>query len=416
MSELLPTATSPDDLGSRRELPAASGGGPRVLLYSYDSYGLGHLRRTLTIAAALAEARPDVSVLIVSGNPCATQFALPKGVEIVKLPAVTKDDDGAYASRNLRGGLELIARLRRNLLLEAFESFQPDVLIADHQPIGWNGELLPVLHRAQRTGARCVLGLRDIIDEPAVVAKEWSHPDIREALGGLYDRVCVYGDARIFDQRLEYPIPPELAPRVEYVGYVVRGGAARAAASGAISRPQVLMTAGGGEDGESRVRCFLDAVRLAPPSWEATVVLGPLMHSAHARALKRAARALRNVRVHSFRADLTKLLVESDVVVSMAGYNSVAEILQARVNSVLLPRVFPRREQLLRAQRLEAADLVAQLPALDPRALRAAIDGSFQRVRPWRSAPALDGHERMCEVVGQLLAPAATPGAARSRG
>lgn len=380
-----------------------AGAGARILLYSHDSYGLGHLRRTLTLAGALAQTRRDASVLIVSGSPCATQFALPRGVEIVKLPAVTKDDDGAYTARNLRGGLELLGRLRRNLLLETFETFAPDVLIADHQPIGLAGELLPVLRRARQTKTQCVLGLRDIIDDPAVVAEQWSHPDIREALAHLYERVCVYGDVRLFDQRLEYPIPPELSQRVEYTGYVVRAGAVRTPSTGTIARRQVLMTAGGGEDGQTRIECFLELLKRQPPAWDSTIVLGPLLHPAQARRLKREARALRNVRVHSFHADLPRLLAETDVVVSMAGYNSVAEILQARVNSVLLPRAFPRREQLIRAQRLEAAGLATCQLELEPRELRRAIDAALDTSRDWRGAPAMNGQERMCEIVGGLL-------------
>lgn len=375
----------------------------RVLLYSHDSFGLGHLRRTLTLAAELAHSLRDASVLIVSGNPCATQFPLPRGVEVVKLPAVTKDVEGHYAARNLRGGLDLIRRLRAELLRASFETFQPDLLIADHQPIGLDGELLPVLRRARQCGARTILGLRDVIDDPEVVAHQWSHPEIREALAELYDRVCVYGDERIFDQRREYPIPPELARRVEYTGYVVRDGAARRGAVGAITRPQMLVTAGGGEDGESRIQCCLEALALAPTPWDTTVVLGPLMHPLQARRLKRMARSLRNVRPLSFHADMPRLLSEMDVVVAMAGYNTVAEILQARVNSVLLPRVFPRREQLIRAERLEAAGLARCVAEPTPRIVRDAMESALGSQRDWRSAPSMDGAERTCAIALEVL-------------
>ncbi len=409
--ELSPTAAASStslDAGafaqSSNAAPAArAGAAARVLLYSHDSFGLGHLRRTLTLAAALADALRDASVLIVSGNPCATQFQLPRGVEVVKLPAVTKDDDGAYTARNLRGGLELTRELRARLLLATFETFQPDLLIADHQPIGLDGELLAVLRRARECGTRTILGLRDVIDDPATVASQWSHPDIREALAGLYDRVCVYGDERIFDQRVEYPIPPELAQRVEYTGYVVRDSATRRSAVGAITRQQLLVTAGGGEDGESRIQCCLEALALGPTPWDTTVVLGPLMHPLQARRLKRMARSLRNVRTLSFHADLPRLLAETDVVVAMAGYNTVAEILQTRVNSVLLPRVFPRREQLIRAERLEAAGLARSLAAPTPRTVRAAIEESLVLQRDWRRAPAMDGADRTCAIALELL-------------
>jgi len=375
----------------------------RILLYSHDSFGLGHLRRTLTIAGALVESRRGASVLIVSGSPCATQFALPRGVEIVKLPSVTKDEGGAYTSRNLVGGLELLRRLRRNLLLEAFETFAPDLLIADHEPIGLDGELLPVLRAARQRGTRTMLGLRDIIDDPATVAAQWSHPDIREALASLYDRVCVYGDEQVFDQRVEYPIPPELASRVEYAGYVVRSGAVRPVRSGPITRAHVLVTTGGGEDGESCILNYLEALKLAPSAWDSTIVLGPLMHPLQMRHVKRTARTLRNVRVHAFHADIPRLLSESDVVVSMAGYNTVSEILQARVNAVLLPRVFPRREQLIRAQRLEALGLARSLVDSKPRALRAAVEEALVLQRDWSAAPPMDGHLRVCRFVDELL-------------
>ena len=43
--------------------------GARVLIYSHDSFGLGHLRRCRTIAHALVEKYKSLSVLIISGSP-----------------------------------------------------------------------------------------------------------------------------------------------------------------------------------------------------------------------------------------------------------------------------------------------------------------------------------------------------------
>ena len=42
---------------------------PRILLYSHDTFGLGHLRRSRTIAQALVSAFPDASALILTGSP-----------------------------------------------------------------------------------------------------------------------------------------------------------------------------------------------------------------------------------------------------------------------------------------------------------------------------------------------------------
>ena len=375
----------------------------RILFYSHDSYGLGHLRRTLTLAGALIERRPNASVLVVSGSPCATHFPLPRGVEIVKLPSVTKNEHGEYTPRSLPGGLDQLQRLRRALLRVAFDSFEPELLVTDHQPIGLCGELLGVLRRAKATGTRTILGLRDVIDDPDTVASQWSHPDVREALGDLYDRVCVYGVPEVFDQRIEYPIPPELCSRVEFTGYVVRPGDQAQVRSGLAGRPRVLVTAGGGEDGEGHVVTYLECLRLAAAPWDSTIVLGPLMHPLQVRHVKRMAKTLRNVRVHTFHAEMPRLLAESDAVVSMAGYNTVAKILQARVNAVLLPRVFPRREQLIRSQRLERLGLVSMIADPKPRPLRVAVEHALASRRDWSRVPALEGRSRVCDIVGQLL-------------
>jgi len=39
----------------------------RVLIYSHDTFGLGHLRRCRAIAHALVQPDPGLSVLILSG-------------------------------------------------------------------------------------------------------------------------------------------------------------------------------------------------------------------------------------------------------------------------------------------------------------------------------------------------------------
>ena len=145
-------------------------GGPRVMLYGHDSFGLGHLRRCLTLAAAIQARYPHASTLIATGSPCATHFPLPDGVDVLKLPAVTKRG-AAYQPLQLRGPLGPVLDLRCATLRAAFDAFEPDLLLVDHTPVGLGGELLPTLEAARRAGVPCVLGLRDIIDSPLHVAR-----------------------------------------------------------------------------------------------------------------------------------------------------------------------------------------------------------------------------------------------------
>lgn len=376
---------------------------PRFLLYSHDSWGLGHLRRSLTVAEALTGAFPGAGVLIATGSPCATHFEPGPGIDLVKLPSISKDATGSYVSRKLPGDVDRVVELRSRLLLETYRVFDPDLVLIDHQVIGLRGEALPLIRETRRDGVPAILGIRDVIDAPEVVAREWSSPGARWALREGYDRVCVYGAPEVFDPRVEYPIPPELGPALEFTGYVVRRRSARRRRPVPALRPQVLVTMGGGEDGADRVGTYLEALEQAPAEWESTIVLGPMLPAPEARQLKRRARLIGGVRVHRFHDDLPGLLAESQAVVAMAGYNTAAEILDSGVPAVFLPRTRPRREQVLRARCLAALGLAQSLCDPSPQALRAGVESALERGRPPRSLPPLDGAHRICGVIGELL-------------
>ena len=374
----------------------------RVMLYSHDSFGLGHLRRSLTLASTICEVYRDVSVLLVSGSPCASHFPLPEGVELVKLPTVTKDAHGDYVPRTSRDGTDRLLSLRQALVNESFRAFEPDLILVDHQPIGLSGELLTVLREAKDKGIKTVLGMRDIIDHPDVVARQWSDPGIREALRDLYTRVLVYGWPTVFDPRAAYPIPPELGPRIEFTGYVVRD--TQTGQRSPRTRPHVLVTLGGGEDGDMLLENWFAAMKHRPPAFDCSIVLGPLMHAERARSFKRAARTRRGVHVRGFYGNMPRLLADSDLVLSMAGYNSACENLSARVPTVLCPRVHPRQEQLLRAQNLERLGLARMvLPGASPAMLREAVEQGLAARPDWSRMPPMDGRWRVCASLGEML-------------
>lgn len=384
-------------------------GGARFLLHSHDSYGLGHLRRTLAIATTLARRFPDAQVLVTTGSSCATRFALEAGVEVIKLPSVTKGLDGTGVARSLRGSLGEITSLRSRILRETFRAFEPHVLLVDHRPLGLGHELLDVLREARDAGTHTVLGLRDIIDEPLAVAREWGDAAVHEALTTLFDLVLVYGSPRVFDPRTEYAVPPEVARSMEFTGYIVSERPQRRVRPLPALRRHVLVATGGGEDGGGRIASYLDALELEPADWDSTLVLGPMLDPAEAHALRHRARLLPRVQVHTFHPDLPRLMADADALVGMAGYNLVAEALQARIPTLLLPRSFPRREQELRAERLERLGLARCLIDPTPHALRAAIERELETPRQPRWTPPLQGREHVARAFEELLAPDLMP-------
>ena len=102
----------------------------------------------------------------------------------------------------------------------------------------------------------------------------------------------------------------------------------------------------------------------------ATVVFGPQMPPAARERLLLRFGALADVTFLEFDADLSSRYASADFVVSVAGYNTVCELLSYAMRAVLVPRSRPVGEQLLRA-RLLAARGLADLVELEDLALQA---------------------------------------------
>jgi len=187
------------------------------MLYSHDTYGLGHLRRSTLLAAAITEADPDNEVLIVTGSPQAQAFPLPPRVDSLKLPSATKDTNGKYQPRRLGGSIRDLVALRSAVVVAAERTYTPDVILVDHAPLGMAGELVPLLeHCARRAnGPRLVLGLRDIVDDAEHVAEDWEKAGIWGWLDH-YDSIFVYGDQQIRTTADELDLVARVAPPVSY--------------------------------------------------------------------------------------------------------------------------------------------------------------------------------------------------------
>ena len=383
------------------------GSGARFLLYSHDSWGLGHLRRNLAIAGALTVRFRHATILLVTGSSCATQFDLPPNCDVLKLPSISKDRNGNYVPRSLSGDIAHTVELRRRLLLEVYRAFQPDLLLIDHQLTGLRSELLDTLWEARASGKKIVYGMRDVLDSPEAVEAGWDSDECRWALRECYDRICVYGQASVFDPREHYPALAPVAEKVEFAGYVVAPVSDRSRPPLPTLMPRVLVTVGGGEDGGERIECYLAALALEAAAWTSHIITGPLMPLSRVRHYKRMVHRLglsEHVRISRFHADIPRLLRESDAVVSMAGYNSCAEILQSRVPAVLLPRTAPRKEQLIRARRFQELQLATCIEDLDPRMVRTATEAALRNTGSCGTSVSLGGLGELCSMVSGLLA------------
>src|SRR5262245_35907420 len=240
---------------------------PRALLYSHDTFGLGHLRRNLAIATHLLQRRKPFSVLLLTGSPVAASWPMPAGLQVQALPPVVKTAAEKYASADKSYSFATVKARREAVILESVIRYRPHVFLVDHAPAGMKGELLKALAfiREKMPATRNVLGLRDIIDSPEAVVSLWRSQNIYHLLQAAYDNVLVYGSRHLFDSVRQYHFPPVVAAKTRFCGYIARNDRNVPAAGhvhlapAASGRPVILVTVGGGGDGYPLLRAYLCA-------------------------------------------------------------------------------------------------------------------------------------------------------------
>ncbi len=331
----------------------------RVAFYSHDTMGMGHIRRNLLIASSLVKNCPNLEALLVAGTREAAYFASQSGLDCVTLPALAKNADGAYASRHLACSYSDAVRMRSRIIAATIEAFAPDVLVVDKVPRGIGNELVATLEALRGTSTRCILGLRDILDEPEVVASEWVRDGNEEAIEAYYDELWIYGDRSIYDCVTEYQFGNVVSSRAYFTGYLNQTD--RVSNDQPVSRTSidqnrksasrektVLCVVGGGQDGFELARAFVEST--IPEGWRGILITGPFMPKPQMDWLRAASNAQIEIIDRLVEAD--QYLSGADRVIAMGGYNTVMSILSFAKPALLVPRVKPRKEQWIRAERL----------------------------------------------------------------
>ncbi|MBI2255771.1 MAG: hypothetical protein HYU58_14210 [Proteobacteria bacterium] len=339
--------------------------GARVLIYSHDTFGLGHLRRCQTIAHWLVEQNKDMSVIILTGSPIIGSFNFRARVDFVRIPGVIKLRSGDYTSLSLLIDTEETLALRSSIIKHTAEIFDPDIFIVDKEPLGLRGEVTETLEMLKERGTHLVLGLRDIMDEPAALVPEWRRKNVLPALRDLYDQIWIYGLPQICEPLEGIDLPKSVQRKMIYTGYLHRSlpqGPGAPMPLQKIDAPYLLVTTGGGGDGEDVIdwvlRAYENDKRLPYP---ALLVLGPFMHSDRQAEFLTRAGKLDKVEAITFDAQMEHVMSRAIGVVAMGGYNTFCEIVSFDKRALIVPRTRPRMEQYIRAAKAEELGLAAML-------------------------------------------------------
>ncbi|MEH6545216.1 MAG: glycosyltransferase [Sneathiella sp.] len=367
---------------------AVKKGGRRILIYSHDSFGLGHLRRCRTMANSLVEKNPNLSVLILSGSPIIGSFDFKSRVDFVRIPGIIKLRNGEYTSLSLHIDTEQTLAMRASIIRHTAETFDPDIFIVDKEPYGLRGEVAETLEILKKRGTHLVLGLRDVLDDPALLVPEWKRKNVLPALENLYDDIWIFGVKQIYNPLAEIEISARVKRKISYTGYLpraVQSGTDPAILS-EMNEPYALITVGGGGDGEVLIDWVLRAYEEEKePPLSALFVLGPFMPPEIRASFRDRIAKLDRVRAVTFDSHLESLMEEASAVVAMGGYNTFCEILSMDKRALIIPRTVPRLEQYIRSTRAAETGLIGVLiddGIRDPGTMLTALRQLAQQKKP----------------------------------
>jgi predicted glycosyltransferase len=343
----------------------------RVLLYCQHVLGIGHLVRSAEIVRELSR---DSQVLFISGGEKPDGFRFPEheNIDVLQLPPLKTDPD--FSNLQVCGSLRSVDEtktLRRRLLLQAFDQFQPDTLVTELFPFGrkqFRFELLPLLEHArqQRRKTMVASSVRDIL----VTRKDQEEYEQRvcDLVNTYYDLILVHGDKNFqkFDET--FSRVNDLQCPVAYTGYVVqrKDPITKEACRLQLTkqgRPAIVASIGSGQylTGLTLLETVLGAAQLLQSRipHEFHVFAGPLMPEEAYSRLQTLARDSRNVRFSRYTPNLGAVLKGAEASISMAGYNTMMDVLSSRVRALVYPVTSNGdQEQCVRAERLARAGVI----------------------------------------------------------
>ena len=367
-----------------------------ILMYSHDTYGLGHIRRTMAIASHLLE--PRVNILILTGSPIVGRFSFPEQIDFVRIPGMIKKTNDEYLPLSIKINVQHALDIRKNIITATAKTFQPHLFIVDKEPLGLKKEVLPTLQwlRRCRPDTRSILGLRDIMDDAETVKKDWQEKRVYRHLETLYSEIWIYGIREFYDPVSEYNISEAISRKMHFTGYIPRKIPGKETVRHfkkeiGLKNDQklVVVTTGGGGDGYKVMDTYLTTLEsyTDSQSFKSVLITGPFMPKQERRDVFKRARKL-GVRTYHFYRQMEKVFAAADVVVSMGGYNTLCEILGQGTVSLVIPRETPRKEQIIRARAFNQQNLVDYIPWDDftPQLLRTKVVSLLQNPEPYRVA------------------------------
>ncbi len=379
---------------------------PRALFYVQHLLGIGHLKRAATLSRAMEEV--GFAVTIVSGGKAVPGLEIGTADFVQLAPMRSADEHFAVMLDDDDRPIDDSYRLeRRDRLLKTVARVRPDLILTELFPFGrrhLRSEIIPLLEAGRALSPRpaIVCSVRDILVEPS---KPERGPEMVATITHFYDKVLIHGDPDLVPFEQTFPLASEIAGWLAYTGYIVDPPPPGATESG-LGRNEVIVPAGGGALSEPLLTAAISArgkTRLKEVTWR--LLAGPSLANDGFERLRSLAGD--GVIVERARADFTTLLANCALSISQGGYNTIMDVLAAKVRAVIAPYAGGKEtEQTLRASLLRerGALQVVWEDELSPERLACAVDAALDGPRPDAAGIKTDGAAVSAKLLAGLVA------------
>jgi predicted glycosyltransferase len=379
---------------------------PALLFYCQHAMGMGHLVRSLALAASLAD---RFRVVLLNGGLMPSGIKLPEQLEVINLPPLGLDN-GRLVSRD-GSDLGQAKRDRQELILKSFQSLRPEVLLVELFPFGrkkFEFELLPLLEQSRKQIAGRPLvacSLRDILVSRRSDQEKYEERAVTIA-NRYFDLILVHSDPTFARLEESLRASARLLPAVHYTGFVV-GQRPEPNHTTSAPRGPILVSAGGGLYGAPLFNTAIAAHALLTKTEKAKlkVVAGPFLPDREWEALRAAAGGRQGIQLTRSVPDLFEELRRASASISQCGYNTALEIVQAGVPALVVPFADGGEdEQMKRARRLEQLGAVRVLDQNEMTHQRMADEmRALLNFQPRAPQLELNGAQRSAEILDGLM-------------
>ncbi|MBO9666872.1 MAG: hypothetical protein J7501_08670 [Bdellovibrio sp.] len=353
---------------------------PTLLFYCQHLLGIGHLTRSLAICDALAA---DFEVHFVQGGPdVGKTLQAPDFHHHFLTPLLMKESDSSLYDPAGVKSPEEIFELRQKSIKDLVASKKFDVVITELFPFGRNKfkpEVVAMIKALREVNPQILVAtsVRDILVEK----KDSKERDRKMAalVQDYYDWVLVHSDERIVRLEETFSLANELTAKMHYTGFVTETPKSEKHTQ---RRKEILISMGGGVVGDEMVLAVLKTV----PHFSEylfRVVPGPYASAELKETLAALSQTAANLRIEKFLHNFEEELSQVALSISLAGYNTMMNILNTKTPAIVYPYM-ANIEQNLRATRMAGEGLMSVIydSDLDLETLKSKMTAQLQATWP----------------------------------